>query len=544
MKGEHMSFQPKCRRKAGMLMLCIALGLIIFVSLSDKALANPVPVINQPLVPTSTIPGGPDFTLTVNGTGFVAGSVVNWKGSPRATQFVSGSQLTATISASDIATASTALVTVVNPSPGGASNAVFFQITSPTSSILFERTDYATGTPLGASVQNILAEDFNGDGKLDLAYVIGCSPTMGCNGPGTISILLGNGDGTFTAPMTFASGLVTSDYPAGNDIIVGDFNRDGKLDLAVAGFCANMGGPCVSILLGNGDGTLQTAVNYPAVGNEGSYEAFSVAAGDFNRDGTLDLAVEDIGGHVSILLGNGDGTFQAPFSYPTSVFMNPYPVSVTIGDFNGDGKLDLAIANFNSSTVAILLGNGDGTFQFPLDYATGKQPSNVLAEDLNGDGTLDLVAANQNDSTVSILLGNGDGTFRPRVDYSMPISPILMIAGDFDGDGKLDLAVAAAVGNTVALLLGNGDGTFQTKTYGTGAWPRSVAAGDFTGSGRLDLATANWQDQSVSVLLQAPAAPRVPTSKEQCKDGGYQNFGPPAGPFKNQGQCISYVEHH
>src|SRR5205823_6165543 len=158
------------------------------------AQTNPVPLMNQPHVPDAIPPGGPRFTLTVNGTGFVSGSVVNSNGSARATTFVSSSQLTATVLASDIATASTASVTVINPSPGGGtSNVVFFPIMLPTSSVSLIRADYATGFESGA----VGVGDFNGDGKLDLAVT-----NFGIN---TVSILLGNGDGTFRARVDYAT---------------------------------------------------------------------------------------------------------------------------------------------------------------------------------------------------------------------------------------------------------------------------------------------------------------------------------------------------
>src|SRR5206468_3474447 len=178
--------------------------------------ANPVPLINQPLVPDAIAPGGAGFTLTVNGTGFVPGSVVNWNGSARTTTFVSNSQLTVSILVSDIAIASTASVTVVNPSPGGGtSNVEFFPITLASSSILLSTSDYATA----AGSQDVGVGDFNGDGKLDLAVTD--------NSASAVSILLGNGDGTFQGHVDYATG------GGPGWVVIGDFNRDGKLDLAV-----------------------------------------------------------------------------------------------------------------------------------------------------------------------------------------------------------------------------------------------------------------------------------------------------------------------
>ncbi len=207
---------------------------------------NPIPLVNQPLVPASRTLGGPGFALTVNGTGFVSGAVVNWNGSGRVTTFASNSQLTAAILSSDIAAAGTALITATNPAPGGGiSNVVYFQITSSTPSISLALKDYAAGN----FPYSVTTGDFNRDGKLD--------PATANYSAGTISILLGNGDGTFQANVDYAAGA------GATSVITGDFNSEGKLDLAV-GQQSNPG--TVSILLGTGDGTFQAKVDYAAGG--------------------------------------------------------------------------------------------------------------------------------------------------------------------------------------------------------------------------------------------------------------------------------------
>jgi len=316
---------------------------------------------------------------------------------------------------------------------------------------------------------SVAVSDFDGDGKRDLVVA---------NNSGGVSVLLGNGDGTFQAGVNYTAG--TTPY----SVAVGDFNGDGHPDLVVA----NNGGG-VSVLLGNGDGTFQPPVNYAA-----GTTPNSVAVGDFNGDGHPDLAVADQGGGVSVLLGNGDGTFQAGVNYTAGTT----PYSVAVGDFNGDGHSDLAVANRGSGDVSVLLGNGDGTFQAAVNYTAGTTPNSVVVGDFNGDGRPDLVLVNY--GGVSVLLGNGDGTFRTAVGYAANLRPDALAVGDFNGDGKADLAVGNSTSADVSVLLGHGDGTFQAaETYAAGSTPTSVAAGDFNGDGKTDLAVANTVN--VSVLL-------------------------------------------
>ena len=446
--------------------------------------AIPMPFLNQPLVPTSVAPGGPGFTLTVNGTGFVSGATVNWNGVALATTFVSSEELTATVPAANIASPGTASISVANPGSTLTSNVVFFSVTPPTSTVTFSN---ATGSPIaaGTNPRSIAVADFNGDGKLDLA--------LGNQGSDNLTILLGNGDGTFTPT---ASSPSTGYGPF--SIAVGDFNGDGKWDLAVA----NVGNNNVTILLGNGDGTFTPAAASPATGTA----PYAVAVGDFNGDGKLDLAVVNfVSNNVTILLGNGDGTFTPAAASPAT---GSEPSGVAVGDFNGDGKLDLAVTNQNSSNVTILLGNGDGTFTPAAPSpATGSGPEAVAVGDFNGDGKLDLAVGIAGTPNLTILLGNGDGTFTPA--GSSPAtggSSWAVVLGDFNGDGKLDLAAAEYNTNKLTILLGNGDGTFTpaAASPATGANPAAVAVGDFNRDGRLDLATANSGSNGVSVLLQLP----------------------------------------
>jgi hypothetical protein len=334
--------------------------------------------------------------------------------------------------------------------------------------------------------------DFNGNGKLDLA--------VASEGSNSVGVLLGNGDGTFQAPQNFAAGYTPV------SVAIGDFdgrhyaNGQPIMDLAVANLNTNT----VSVLLGNGDGTFQTAKSY-AVGNNPN----SIAVGDFDGDGTPDLAVTNqSSATVSVLLGNGDGTFRTAQSYAVGFS----PTSVAVGDFNRDSKPDLAVANSGSNSVSVLLGNGDGTFQPAQNIAFAYGPTSVVAGDFNGDGKPDLAVSGallSNQAYVSVLLGNGDGTFQPAQNIPFGYITDLVAVGDLNGDGNLDLVTANPFNNNVGVLLGNGDGSFQgAQNFAVGSFPHSVAVGNFDGrhyaNGQpiLDLAVASGS--GVSVLLNQP----------------------------------------
>jgi hypothetical protein len=365
----------------------------------------------------------------------------------------------------------------------------------------------ATGYAAGTHPWSVAVGDFNADGIPDLAVAnYGTYPYYT---DGSVSILLGQGDGTF---------LTAKSYPAGiapKSVAVGDFNGDGKQDLAVADIGDNYAkGQGVSVLLGQGDGSFLTAKTYVAW-----VDPYSVAVGDFNGDGKQDLAVANHGefpytnGNVSVLLGQGDGTFPSTPAFPAGT--NPW--SVAVGDFNGDGIPDLAVANENSDNVSVLLGKGDGTFLPAQTFDAGTHPRSVAVGDFNADGKLDLAVAGYGryldyygnyhnfDETVRVLLGKGDGTFQPAVNYAAGKEPTSVAVGDFNGDGKQDLAVANYYSSGVSVLLGKGDGTFlPAQAFPAGTKPWSVAVGDFNGDGILDLAVANYTaygNGTVSVLL-------------------------------------------
>ena len=470
-----------------------ALILVVLASLVPAQLMaqNAIPLVNQPLVPTAVAPGGAAFTLTVNGTGFATGAVVNWNGSPRTTTVVSSSQLTAAILSTDIATAQTASITVTNPAPGGGTSiATPFEVTKSTAGAFVARNDI----PANVSAMAVAVGDFRGVGKQDLAVA---------NSANSIDVFLGNGDGTFQTAVNYP---LVSGFPIA--IVAADVNGDGKLDLAVLlNHTKN-----VIILTGNGDGTFTVGQQF-ATGNNPS----ALAVADVNKDGKQDLLVTNFQDNtVSVLLGNGDGTFQPKADYATGV----KPDGVAVGDFNGDGLPDLAVANNSDGTVSILLGSGSGTFPTHVDYTTAGLPTWVVAADFNGDGKLDLAVCAAA-GLVSILKGNGDGTFGTHTDFKVNSNPQMIVAADLNGDGILDLADVNFSDNSVSYLQGVGNGTFKAEAvYPTNTNPGWLAVGDFNNDGRVDLAVATSAGELTildqTLLLVSPTVLNFPT-----QEGGF-----------------------
>jgi hypothetical protein len=383
--------------------------------------------------------------------------------------------------------------------------------------------------------QAVVLGDFNGDSKLDMAVTDRTT--------NSVSVYLGNGDGTMQAPINTAGlGIGTASYVA-----AADFNKDNRLDLVLA----DQGGNHVVILLGNGNGHFQAASSFALASSAGG---FDVAVGDFNGDGIPDIAATNpIAGTVNILLGKGDGTFQAAAAF-NAVPLNGQATNLAVGDFNKDGKLDVITSISNSSTVSLLLGNGDGTLSAPLLLAANQAPGQLAVTDFNGDGNSDWIAGSTTGQSMTLALGNGNGRFASGVNYALGASSLVTIA-DVNKDGKLDLVAVDGGSNDVRVLLGKGDGTFApaitTAVTGafsgiatgdfnqdgnqdvvvsdsTGASPRNVivllgkgdgtfaaparfttggsgegliVAEDFNGDGKLDIAVVNQSDNTVSVLL-------------------------------------------
>jgi len=463
--------------------------------------SNPVPFIDQPLVPMSVAPGGSGFTLTMNGAGFTSSSVVNWSGIPLATTFVSKAQVTATVAASDIASPHTAWITVANPTPGGGiSNVAYFQIASPAPTVVVS----APSPPfVNGELSNPIVADFNNDGKLDIAI-----NTFDSQNNLLVSIVLGNGDGTFQAPVNYI--LPNNNGGQGPQIVTGDFNGDGKLDLVVSSNVFS------SILLGNGDGTFQSPVSLPA-------NLFPIVAGDFNGDGKLDLAgLENEYTDVLVMLGNGDGTFQPLTPFPSELPVGQSFAGLLTADFHGAGVLDLAVLDASDPRgggATIFQGNGDGTFHLTGTCNTQDDTASFFAADFNGDGKQDIafdysLPPNQG---FAVTFGDGNGMCTSSTNtLTSTFTPSQLVVGDFNDDGKLDLG-AGGTPNTLEnmgiMVLGNGDGTFQAPFYLPGG-SEILAVGDFNGDGRLDFVNGSTSGHELTLLLQivAPVVQSSPSS--------------------------------
>jgi len=477
-------------------MRCSRLLLVLAFSVSLRAQSNPIPFLNQPLVPAAVAAGSAQFSLTINGSGFVAGATAYWNGLPLATQFVSAIQVTATVPASYVVATGSATVRVTNPAPGGgsSSNSDLFTVTNPTSTLAFNTTTISS-VPQAIGVA---AADFNGDGKSDLA-VVSTAPAPGCNyqfqATGSIAILLSNGDGTFTQKSELCMPDRLGDFPEPT-ILAADLNGDGAVDLIGLSESTVLG-QC-SIYYGNGDGTFSgpfviagisiqlrlpdpfsAAIDPAKTSSTGFFPIAGVAAGDFGGQGSAGVALSYISGLGSTLIVIFPANDLVAGWSPAQEFLGP----LAAGDFNRDGRLDLTMSN--SPGISAFLNNGDDTYTQLNAPASTNGQTGVSVGDFNRDGILDIV------SSKSVLLGKGDGTFRVRSG-----SPGAGLVADFNGDGKLDLAVGDSV------FLGNGNGTFQA---GINAGASALAAGDFNGDGRIDLAGVN-DDGTVSLSLQVPIA--------------------------------------
>lgn len=322
-------------------------------------------------------------------------------------------------------------------------------------------------------VSELTVGDFNRDGRPDLVSSMGI-------------VWLGHGDGTFNQSADVSASIISE----GTDTAVADFNRDGIPDFAIS----NSQQQVVNVFIGKGDGTFKGPTNY-TVGKRPN----TIAVADFNGDGYLDIVtsntiVDNGSGTLSILKGNGDGTFQRRLTLDFGVgsFL------LGVKDFNGDGRADIAVAY--GEYIHIFFGNGDATFQAPVNYFG---PTNIgLSEDFNGDGKPDLVFYDSYSRKLQLLMNEGDGTFTPGYSVSIFSSTGFKFAtADFNGDGNLDLFVTYLGSYTINLFAGNGDGTFSAKLEERAETPlRAVAAADFNLDGRPDIALAVGPPTSITLL--------------------------------------------
>ncbi|HKB03250.1 MAG TPA: VCBS repeat-containing protein [Gemmataceae bacterium] len=392
----------------------------------------------------------------------------------------------------------------------------------------------------GQGPHGVGVADFNSDGVPDVVTANGgdgLGNDTGLTGhAGTVSLLLGNGDGTLVAapslPVAQANHLVAADFngdnlpdlavtngklllfqgigggafdPAVPDPIVqgagalavGDFNGDQKKDLAVVGKLSTFGATQLLILLGNGDGTFAAPVGFPA----GS-DLNSIVVADFNGDQKPDLAVANDGTDViDVLLGNGDGSFGAATTVPCGDGAD----YLSAGDLNGDGKADLVLASTQANQIRTLLGDGQGGFGPATSYTTEHDPASVGIGRFNGDAKPDLAVPTFFGPGLQVFQAGTNGSYALKGEYDTDSRPIGVTVADFNGDGKLDLAVINNFADTVCVFPGTGLGTFGAPTtYVVGDGPNWAAAADFNGDGRQDLAVANYWGNSIT-LLETPA---------------------------------------
>jgi hypothetical protein len=366
--------------------------------------------------------------------------------------------------------------------------------------------NYATDTyPTDVEVA-----DLDRDGKLDLVVATGWNPDF----TSSVSVLLGQGDGTFAPRVDYET--VTESF----SMVVGDLDDDGDADVAVTNFgrYPDYAG-FVSVLLGNGDGTLAPRVDYAMTAPR------SLAIGEVDGNNAPDLVVahgQSSDGKLSVLSGNGDGTFAPGADLDAGLT----PVAVAIEDLNGDTEPDIAAALLGTEkSVAVFLADGSGSFNAPVLYETGVYPGEIAIADLDGDAVPDLTVLDEgsgNQGNVSVLLGHGDGTFAARVNSPVGLPrPRSLRVGNLTGDPVPDVTFATA--SSVAVMVGRGDGAFsQPLTYPVGWFPRAAAVADFDGDTNPDLAVANNYSHTVSVLLFDPAPEVVGAPPRAARDEPYR----------------------
>jgi hypothetical protein len=351
---------------------------------------------------------------------------------------------------------------------------------------LGNQTMYPTGTdslPISVAV-----DDLNNDGWLDFVVANGDSDNVG--------IFLGLGNGTFSSQTTYSTG--SNSYP--RSIAVADLNKDSHLDIVVC----NVWYSTIGIFLGSGNGTFSGQTTYPTGINS---EPGAIAIGDFNNDSQLDIVIANYNiSSIGIFLGYDNGTFSSVMIYSTG--SNSRPCSVAVGDFNNDNRLDIVVANVEIANLGIFIGYGDGTFAVMITYSTGSgsAPVSVVVGDFNNDSRLDVAVANSATDNIDVLFGNGNGTFSNQMTFptGSGSEPSSIAIGDFNNDNQLDIAVANQGSDSFSVLLGCANGTFFSALnyfLGDGSGPLSIAVADFNNDSRLDIIVASTFTDNVGVFL-------------------------------------------
>jgi hypothetical protein len=342
------------------------------------------------------------------------------------------------------------------------------------------RVDYATGPNPVA----VLIADFNSDTKLDVAVVNNNCPTLPCTAVGSVSVLLGNGDGTFQAHLDTNVGNSPNAFAAA------DFNADTKLDLVVTNGQDNT----MTSLLGKNTGKFSVRKVFTT-----GLNPRGVALGDFSNRGQIDAFVANSGeSDITLFRGKGDGTFSQPLVFATA----PNPDCIAGIDFTGDGRLDVATGNLGSATVSILMNKDPSGFIPHFELSVAGTANSIVLGDFNGDKRPDIATLSSATDAVSIIIGNGDATFLPHADYATGSDPVGLTLGDLTGDGKPDLAVVNNLDNLVNILPGVGNGTFQSRQpSAVGNMPSAIATGDFNSDAIMDMAVANRTDNTVLIMI-------------------------------------------
>ena len=472
--------------------------ILVISALQTLNCMGATPYIDTVSPPSANVGAGP-LLITIHGANFAAGATVQVDGQGFTPTLLSTGRLTITLPASALATAHTAAIAVTNPgSPANAvSNIALFPVAHPSSAIATTQTFFPFNEPRG-----LVVADFNLDGNADVAVTSWCTQMESVCSPGKVNLLPGNGAGSFAA-------AISSDVcPTIGALATGDFNHDGKPDIAA--LCEDG----VQILTGDGTGHFQASAVLPVLASPGLVQILSaIVVVDINGDGNPDLLVSGSPG-VGLLIGDGAGHF-APVSIICAACIEAN--SLAVGDFNNDGKPDIATVNYYDPNVTVMLGDGAGGFTM-RKVPTGFDSYALAAADVNGDGNTDLVVGTGSIPTDSsaVLLGDGTGAF--TIGARLATGTVrTIVAADLNGDGRIDLAFTTDHMSPIYALADSAGG-FTLSSHNLFSFGGAIGLGDFNNDGQLDFAAVGPDDSRLAILIQTPAASTVPgyTSTDIC----------------------------